>query len=234
MRVSVSKLLLPCTLAAAIGWAVTAGAQHASVNDQMHAHHDAVVAMQRSLVSGSLDATRASASELLAVDASASAEGWRVYLDSMRSAAATVRDAGDIESAASGVASLGVACGDCHIANGVEIQFEDVDRPSNKEKLPQHMARHQWAADRMWEGLIGPSAAAWSSGANLLFESPINTASLGESSQQDAIKQMSRRVHQLAANATTVSDSASKAGIYAEFLANCAACHTAVGEGPKE
>jgi mono/diheme cytochrome c family protein len=222
------------TLAIALGGATTASAQDSGVSDQMHAHYDAVVAMQRALVAGSLDATKASASQLLAVEAAASSDGWETYLGSMRSAAESVRDADDVVSAAAGVAAVGVACGDCHVANGVEITFDEVDRPSNKEKLENHMARHQWAADRMWEGLIGPSASAWSRGANLLFESPIKTDKLGDASEQDAIKQMSRRIHQLAANATTVSDASSKAGIYAEFLSNCAACHNAVGKGPQD
>jgi mono/diheme cytochrome c family protein len=44
---------------------------------------------------------------------------------------------------------------------------------------------------------------------------------------------MSRRIHQLAGNATVVSDPAEKGEIYAEFLANCAACHTSLGDGPR-
>lgn len=219
---------------AAICAVSSANAQHSSVNDEMHAHYQTVQAMQRALIAGSLDAARTQAGELNGAGAAGAAEGWSDYFAAVEAAASAAQAADSIESAARAMADIGVACGDCHIANGVEVVFDDVDRPSSKEKLPHHMARHQWAADRMWEGLIGPSAGAWSRGANLLFESPIKTHSLGDPNEQEAIKQMSRRVHQLAANATTVSDASSKAEIYAEFLANCAACHTAVGDGPKD
>ena len=94
------------------------------------------------------------------------------------------------------------------------------------------MQRHQWAADRMWEGLIGPSDLSWSRGGNLLFESPLHPEALDAGASDDATLTMARRIHQLAANATTVSDPAGKAEIYAEFLANCAACHTELEDGP--
>ena len=94
------------------------------------------------------------------------------------------------------------------------------------------MQRHQWAADRMWEGLIGPSSVAFSRGANLLFESPVKPEVLAKHGGGDAAVGMSRRVHQLAANATTVSEPEEQAEIFAEFIANCGACHGELAKGP--
>ena len=85
----------------------------------------------------------------------------------------------------------------------------------------------------MWEGLIGPATVSWRQGANLLFESPLQPEELGAESGDEDVVRMSRRIHQLAGNATVVSEPAEKGEIYAEFLANCAACHTSLGDGPR-
>jgi len=208
-----------------------AGAQ--DVSTHMHEHYDAVVAIQKAVIAGELEATRESARWLvehpvpdgLGPDAEA-------YVESMRSAAGDVQNAGDLATAAEATAGLGLACGGCHMANNVEIEFDEVDRPSGKDKRDSHMQRHAWAADRMWEGLIGPSGYMWSQGANLLFESPLRGDSLEKEGDVDTLTGMERRIHQLAANATAVNDPESRAEIYAEFLANCAACHSEIDKGP--
>jgi cytochrome c553 len=148
----------------------------------------------------------------------------------MRTAARETLDAQDLTSAAGATSRLGLACGGCHLANNVSVEFESVQRPADAGNAKAHMQRHQWAANRMWEGIIGPSSMSWSRGANLLFESPMNPEALGAEAGDDAVLGMARRIHQLAANATAVSDPAGRADIYAEFLANCAACHNALGK----
>ena len=157
---------------------------------------------------------------------------WEEYVTAMRAAARDLLNAEDLASAANATSRLGLACGNCHTGNNVTVEFEADRRPSDKEDSRSHMRRHQWAADRMWEGIIGPSDASWSRGANLLFESPMNPQGLGAEPGNEAVLGMARRVHQLAANATTVSDPTGRADIYAEFLANCATCHKSLGISP--
>lgn len=214
--------------------APAAGAQDGNVVDHMHVHYDAVLMLQSAVIAGSLEDTRDPAQWLKDHEGlQSSMTGSATYIDAMRAAADAAIQAQNIEAVASATAAMGVACGNCHVANSVSVEFEAVDRPSDKEKTKNHMQRHQWAADRMWEGLIGPSDAAWSRGANLLFESPIRPDSVGGSADPEALKNRSRRVHQLAANATTVSDPTERAKVYAEFLGNCAGCHSEAGKGPR-
>ena len=96
------------------------------------------------------------------------------------------------------------------------------------EDTASHMLRHQWASDKMWEGLIWPGSYSWQSGANILFESAIKPHELGDQSGNAKLQTMARRIHQLAANATMVQKSEERAEIYAEFLANCGGCHKAL------
>ena len=218
----------------AVSAATVASAQEATVLEHMHDHHDAVIKIQRAVIAGSLEDTREPARWLVEHESPVGLPAaWTEHVDAMRAAARDTLNAQDVTSAASATSRLGVACGGCHVANNVTVEFEAVKRPSDKGKAKPHMDRHQWAADRMWEGLIGPSRTSWSRGANLLFEAPMNPEALGGEAGDDALLGMARRIHQLAGNATTVSEPAEMAPIYAEFLANCATCHISLGEGPR-
>jgi mono/diheme cytochrome c family protein len=66
-----------------------------------------------------------------------------------------------------------------------------------------------------------------------LFESPIKPGELAAHGGGEETVGMSRRIHQLAGNSTVVSDPSEKAEIFAEFIANCGACHAELGQGPK-
>ncbi len=225
--------LLKYSMALAIGGLAAAPlsvAQDSDVFGHMHEHYDAIVKIQRAVIAGALDPTREPARWLAEhAEPAGLPAGGEQFVTEMRAAANDVLGAADVATAAEATSRLGLACGHCHLANNVSIAFEEASRPSDKEKTRPHMQRHQWAADRMWEGLIDPSGASWSRGANLLFESPIKPNTLGD----DELVAMSRRVHQLAANATTVSDPDEKAAIYAEFIGKCAGCHSELGDGPR-
>ncbi len=220
-------LLLSLGMAPLVGFADSATAKH------MHQHHDAMKAIQGAIIAGTLDGTREPATWLLEHEepADVSAAGSD-YVAAVRSAAGDLLNADSFESAAEAASQMGIACGACHTAGGVTVEFAEVKRPSDKEKARPHMQRHQWAADRMWEGLIGPDGVAFSRGANLLFESPVKPEELAKHGGGDAAVGMSRRVHQLAANATTVSEPSERAEIFAEFIANCGSCHAELAKGP--
>ncbi len=211
-----------------LGAAGLATAQDSAVG-HMHEHYEAILKIQKAVIAGSMEEIQEPAFWLSDHKAPPGLPAdWEEYVDEMRFAATDALDAEDLAAAAKATSALGLACGSCHAANKISVTFDEVAMPSDKETTQSHMQRHQWAADRMWEGLIGPSGYSWSRGANLLFESPIKPDTLGD----DALVGMSRRIHQLAANATTVSEPAEMAEIYAEFIGNCASCHSALGGGP--
>lgn len=204
-------------------------AQDTDVLEHMHAHADAVLAIRQSVIAGSLDGVGESARWLVEHEPPASvAAGWADYVPAMRTAAQQALDASDLTAAAAAISRLGLACGECHAASNAQFEPPIVDRPSHDEDTGSHMQRHQWSADRMWEGLIWPASYSWQSGGNLLFESPIKPHELGDEAANKDLQTMARRIHQLAANATMVTKGEEKAEIYGEFLANCAGCHQAV------
>ena len=227
-KVSRTALWVGCAVGT-VGAASLSLAGDAGVVKHMHEHFDAVTKIKQAVVAGSLEGTREPASYLVEHEAPDGIPAdWAPYVDAMREAAQGVLDASDLMAAASATSELGLACGGCHSGNDVTVEFDMPPEPSDDSKTGAHMQRHQWAADRMWEGLIGPSRYAWSRGADLLFESPIKPAAMGEHGGDDAVVGMSRRIHQLGANASTVVDANDEAEIYAEFLGNCAACHSAL------
>lgn len=227
-----NKLLFACILAA-VGSAGLAQARDAAVVKHMHEHYDAVLEIQGAVIAGKLEGTREPARYLAEHEAPAGMPAeWGEHVEAMRTAANAALEAQDIASAATATANLGLSCGGCHIANGITVEFDDVERPSDDEKAKSHMQRHQWAADRMWEGLIGPADVSWSRGGNMLFESPMRPNAVKHKGPDDDWKGMARRIHQLAANSTTVRDLEKKGEIYAEFLGNCAACHNKLDKGP--
>jgi mono/diheme cytochrome c family protein len=231
-RITNARLCLVTALSA-VGATLVASAQDATVLEHMHEHYDAMLKIQSAVIAGSLEDTHEPSRWLTEHQTPAGLPaGWEGYVDAMRTAARDTLNAQDVASAASATSRLGLACGGCHVSSNVSVEFESVARPPDSGNPRAHMQRHQWAADRMWEGLIGPSSFSWSRGANLLFESPMKLETVGAEAQDEALLGMTRRIHQLAANATAVSDPIERADIYAEFLANCAACHNAVSAGP--
>ncbi len=201
----------------------------------MHEHLTAITTIKDAVIRGDLKATREPARWLAGHQAPDNVpEQWSGSIEAMRTAARTAVEAQDLEAAAGAAAAMASACADCHRANNISGQFSRHTEPGDEDGLASHMQRHQWAADRMWEGLIGPSNEAWNQGIDLLLEAPLSTHELSDDdSDYGRTRNLSRRVHQLAAHGMMEQDPNRRAGIYADFLAACAACHTTLGAGPR-
>lgn len=213
-----------------IAFAGTAGADQrdGNLSEHMHEHWERITQIQAALIRGDLAAVREPAEYLATHPTPAALPGqWDEYVGSMRAAARAAVEAQDFTAAATATSRMGNACGSCHLDNGIEVRFDITDPPGFETDTVSHMIRHQWAADRMWEGIVGPSAVAWSRGIDALLEAPLTPHELkGGGDQPERVRKMARRIHQLAGNGMMASDGNEKAEIYAEFLANCAACHT--------
>lgn len=229
-----TKISATLVAASVLGLTTSAFAQNNSIADHMHEHHAAMIKIQNAIIAGSLANVREPATWLAEHEEPAGLPpAGNEFVAAVREAANGVLSAESLEAAAEATSLMGLACGSCHVASSVEVVFDEAERPSDEIKDKSHMQRHQWAADRMWEGLIGPSDRSWSRGGNLLFESPIKPKVLAAHGGGEETVGMSHRIHQLAGNATVVSDPGEKAEIFAEFIANCGACHTELGQGPK-
>ena len=85
------------------------------------------------------------------------------------------------------------------------------------------MARHRWAADRLWEATVGGGDEPWTKGLDVLAQT-----SFPFRKSFDDREGLARRLQQLADQGRkqkTVDTLAERGRIYGEILVVCASCH---------
>jgi mono/diheme cytochrome c family protein len=193
------------------------------------AEHFAVATWARdSVINGNLDALRRPVRALAEYRYTTVAPGgWLPQIAKLQEAARLTADARTLDLAATGVATMARICGDCHREHGGGPTFvgshREAERPSS-DSLGNRMYRHMWAADRMWEGLTGPSDESWHDGAAALAQAPEKPprADPPLPPKFAAALQQVRELGQRAGEAETMEE---RANVYALFLATCAGCH---------
>jgi hypothetical protein len=197
----------------------------ASVDRVMHAHfHDAML-IRQAVLAGRYEQAIGPAKVLSIMHSDESMpSGWREFVLRMQLAAHRVSIATDLEQAASGAAELAVTCGQCHQQlGGPEASNEPL--PATDTTVEGWMTRHQWASDRLWEGIVVPSADAWSAGAQALA-SPFPEQLLA--AEGSSGRRAARQLGELVAKAPQLTESEQRGAMFAELLLACGTCHRAV------
>ncbi len=207
------------------------------VATHMHEHLARITTIKSFIIMGNLDGVREPATWLAQHEEVAGLpSNFEPYIGLMRAYAREVNNAADLNSAAIAVSQMARTCSNCHLVNEVEIEFGYDQVPADWADRVSHMQRHQWAADRLWEGLIGPSDTAWNRGTEMLVGVPLHPDDLTYDSSADvdksAIDQLARRVHVLAGQGLAAKTPTARAELYGEMLGICAECHTLLGRGP--
>ncbi len=160
-------------------------------------------------------------------------DAWKPHVTKFQDAAKKVLDAGKIETAAEAVAGMAESCGSCHAAlGGPKLTLSTP--PAEGSGAALHMARHQWAADRMWEALTTPNEEAWLKGTEIMADAPlVPKAVAGEKSVDKRTETLAVEVHRIAENARADRDTKKWTAAYGKFLTTCASCHQAASVGPK-
>lgn len=197
----------------------------------MKEHFSKVNEMKAAVVRGDLAAFR-EAAELLATRQLSGevAEEWKVHLQAMQNAAGMGRDAADIAVASTALGDTGRACAKCHQALGKGRPVVEVGSPpAEGSGAALHMVRHQWAVDRMWEGLMGPSEDAWVKGSEVLGDAPLHQEAIAKGKTViDRVGALAKETHALANRARTAPvDERGK--MYGALLGTCTKCHTELG-----
>jgi cytochrome c553 len=153
-------------------------------------------------------------------------------LDAMKAASAQTAGANDLKDAGRDVWLVARTCGDCHAKFGRPgIVIEQPGAPGSGARAS--MQRHQWAAERLWDGLVVPSDDAWNSGALALAEAPLAPEELTPGkSPVPRVRELAQTVHNLALKAASAERVDARADLYGEVLATCAECHQWLGGGP--
>lgn len=202
--------------------------------EQMEAHFVEATSARDAIIRGDADAARAAFATLAEIPPTASyPPSWSPQLAPFRAAAARASHASDLDALALEMGRLTNTCADCHRAVGAELQLDESTTPPSAADPATHMQRHQWAAARMWEGLMAPADDRYTAGAGALVEAPLEPSNIAENQTVPAeVAALAERVHMLGRNASAASDPTQRAQFYGELLATCASCHQQVPGAP--
>lgn len=191
----------------------------------MQASFDLVRAIERLLIAGKLDDARRLAGSLAVEADTPGLEPWSKQVALVRMRAAAVASASTIDAACRLEARLDEACAQCHVDASAEPEFASVPRvPADDPSVPARMARHRWAVDRLWEGMVGNSDEPWRSGLDVLAATPLPPSALG-ANRVDLGRELQRLADE--ARHAVTGGLEERGRRYGEILVACAACHTA-------
>lgn len=138
--------------------------------------------------------------------------------------AASVASADNLEQAAASLASMAAQCGTCHRLSGALLPIS-VPAATPDSTGAAGMAGHIWAADRLWEGLIGPSDEAWVKGAEMLRAAPLDLPASLQAVDPEMIAPLRSQIRNIGDAAVTSFRPDEQAALYGRLLPVCAACH---------
>jgi len=214
---------------------VVADEGRTAIADHMHEHLVQISTIKSAIIAGNLDDVVEPASWLADHETPPILPAeFESYVVRMKSYARRVVDAESLVSAAESVSAIAKTCGNCHLVNDVNLEFGYDRIPRmDVEDVVTHMQRHQWAMDRLWEGLIGPSDAAWNRGTDMLIDAPLLPTDVTTATDNIVeIGNIARRIHALGGIGTETKTPDARSELYAEVLGLCASCHTLLRGGP--
>lgn len=156
------------------------------------------------------------------------------WLSALQQSAAAGAAAESIEAQGAALGQLVNTCGGCHESLDSGPLLAEQPAPAEGEGLAIHMAQHSWANDRMWAALIEPSAAAWERSLRVLSVDALSAEERAEWGLQEGTEVLDQEVHRLAHAALADDNPDTRADLYGQIVAECAACHRASrGEAPR-
>jgi mono/diheme cytochrome c family protein len=205
----------------------------AQTRQDMWSHYRAAADVQAAVVAGDLDASRKAAAWLARHEEEGLPGEADAFAEELRRAAARAAEATTLVAAASATGRIAAACGSCHRERRPGMQpTEHVEPPPDREDdVALHMVRHDWAVDRLWEGLVLPSDDAWEAGWSVFSAAPLDTDKLTFDNPEGA-RVLANRVHELGRRAGLQTEPSLRARAYGDLLATCAACHQLTGQEP--
>lgn len=191
----------------------------------MHERFAIVGRIQQATVRGDLTRAQAVGAELSAtLEADAPPDAWQASIDAMQGELEALEHADDLRSAGAAVARLGLGCGQCHRTLGVTPSLPELSPPEEAKDFEGAMRGHRWAADRMWEGLVGPSSDRWIRGSTIFTVLPGCDETMGDTKVR---LEHCQRAQSLARRGHVARSLEARATIYGRLLTTCAECHTA-------
>ena len=193
----------------------------------MRDHFAQTVAIRDAAIAGSLEKAVRPAEALASMEGVETLpKAWQVSVEQLRSSSQRIRTGSDPQELAAATADIGRACGHCHgAAGGPTIVVEAP--PDAGASLATRMKRHKWGTDRLWEGLYGPSTAAWQAASTALQLDPFPPESLAKGGVH--ARSAAARFNETAKKLAQAKTSEQRGAAYAAILSTCAPCHEAMG-----
>jgi cytochrome c553 len=193
---------------------------------RMQAHFEDLRAMERMILGGDLDRVRERANEIVFDRGESELPAWAPYIARMRQAAVALSRSESLADACRAETRLARECAGCHEATAAMPTFVVPEPPRDEPTLAARMARHQWAADRLWEGLVGLSDEAWRDGLAVLATAPLPASALSDDrGRVKQVERYARGLQRAARRAVPAATPASRASAYADLLLVCSGCH---------
>ncbi len=191
----------------------------------MHENFGMLRTIEQLLIHGKLDAARALANAIAYAPDEPGMEPFAKRATAVRARALELANAQTIDDAVRKEAQMAAACAQCHVDAGVLPEFSPPPRePPDDPTLQARMARHLWASDRLWEGLVGNSDDSWRDGLTMLAATPLPFPD-GKVEERRALARQLQRLAVSARQAQATDQLRDRAHWYGEILATCAACH---------
>jgi hypothetical protein len=203
-----------------------APAHSSALAEQMHERFAWVSAIQEVTIQGDVVEARALAEEFAArlpAPDEPAPEPWRPHLNALRGELEGVVHGDDLRDVGMSVARLALECGRCHAATDTHPELPELPAPQQSGSVRDAMHGHQWAVDRMWEGIIGPSDERWIRGSTMFIAIPGCTATTEAGDVEG--QALCKHAQSLARRGHVTQSLEGRAAIYGRLLATCAGCH---------
>lgn len=196
------------------------------VRFHMHENFDLLRAIEKLVIRGRLEEARGFAQAIAIAPEEPGLGAWSRHAALVRDRAAALATARSGDDACRRAAQLANACAGCHVESGANAEFRSPGQaPPDRPTIEARMARHLWATDRLWEGIVGGADDAWRAGLDVLATTPLQAPEL--SSEQRAF---GRKLQQLAGQARLrqrTETAQDRVRSHGEILMACSGCHAA-------
>lgn len=184
------------------------------------------------VIAGRLDEARAELSWLAEHDAFPGEPAtYGSFMTDMRTIAETGVAARDAEGLAACIGGLGNTCGGCHQSLNVaaRIPGSTGPAPDNNGGVHGHAARHGWAVDHLWIGLVKPDDAAWQGGLDAIRAPVFDMEGLGVPEEAaGTVAAYGMILSNMGQEQVGSADAGGRAELFGRVVSSCAGCHAAV------
>jgi mono/diheme cytochrome c family protein len=193
------------------------------VRYHMQRHFDDLKTVERMLIDGHFEDAKTLAFMLTKPSGDSGLKPWDEQSRDVVAEARALTAARDIPDALRRLTRVSAACASCHLSAQSAPVFRTPSRPpQDQPTTAARMARHAWAVDRLWEGMVAASDHHWRAGLDVLRATPVPSSPRPELGER---MQVLARGAFVKTATTTLED---RAASYAEMLGVCAGCHASL------